>query len=121
MTDDRMKKGTAGQTLVPRTLGGAPDTHGHKTAPRAVIDAPGTCAQSTPITLDGSHSTGFNGSDAFGLSRWEWEVDAGFVDGDLTTPTPSVEWLGAGLRTVRLTVTDEDGCRDTAEITVTVE
>lgn len=120
MTDERMKKGTAGQTLVPRILGGAPDTHGHKRAPRAVINMPSTCSQSTSVTLDGSYSTGFNGSDAFGLSRWEWEVDADFVDGDLTTRTPSVEWLGAGLRTVRLTVTDEDGCRDTTEVTVAV-
>lgn len=121
MTDDRIKRGTAGQTFVPRTLGGAPDTQGRKRAPRAVIDAPGTCSQSIPVTLDGSRSTGFSGSDAFGLSRWEWDVDADFVEGDPTVPTPSVEWRGAGLRTVRLTVTDDDGCRDTAEITVAVE
>jgi len=122
MADDRMKKGTAGQTLAPRILGGAPDMRGRKRAPRAVIGMPPICAQSTPIALDGSHSTGFNGSDAYGLSRWEWEItDADFVEGDPTTPSPSVEWLGAGMRTVRLTVTDEDGCRHTAEAAVTVE
>jgi len=94
---------------------------GRKRTPKAVIDMPSTCQQSTPVILDGSRSTGFNGSDVCGLYRWEWDVDADFVAGDPTTPSPSVEWLGAGLRTVRLTVTDEDGCRDTVEIAVTVE
>lgn len=121
MTDDRIKRGTAGQTLVPKALGGAPDTQGRKRAPKAVIDTPGACTQATPATLDGSRSTGFNGSDAYGLSRWEWEAeDADFVEGDPTTASPSVEWLAPGPKRVRLTVTDEDGCRDTAEVTVTV-
>lgn len=121
MTDDRIKRGTAGQTLVPRTLGGAPDTQGRKRAPMAVIDAPRTALAKATTAFDGSRSTGFNGSDAFGLSRWEWEVeDADFVDGDPTTAAMSVEWLDPGPKTVRLTVTDEDGCKNTAEAIVTV-
>lgn len=115
MADDRIKRGMAEQTLIPKALGGAPDTQGRKRTPKAVIDAPKFCEEGAAVTLDGSRSTGFNGSDSFGLSRWEWEVDdASFVEGDPTTPSPSVEWHGPGPRTVRLTVTDEDGCRDTA-------
>jgi hypothetical protein len=43
------------------------------------------------------------------------------VEGNPTTPSASVEWILPGRKTVRLTVTDEDGCRDTAESIVTVE
>ncbi len=122
MADDRIKRGAAKQTLVPKVIGGAPDTQGRKRAPRATSAAPDACARSTPVTLDGSKSTGFNGSDAFGLSHWEWDAEgASFVEGDPTTRSPSVEWHIPGPKRVRLTVTDDDGCRDTAEITVTVE
>ena len=114
----RRKRGVAGQTLVPRILGGAPDTQGRKRSPKAVIDVPRFC-EGDAVTLDGSHSTGFNGSDSLGLSCWEWDVeDADFVNGDPTTPSPSVEWRSPGPRLVKLTVTDEDGCKDTAETNV---
>lgn len=74
------------------------------------------------VMLDGSLSTGFDGQTGFGLVSWEWEVEgAEFVEGTPLSAAPVVRWdayAPPGAKTVRLTVTDGDGRRDSKRVSL---
>lgn len=90
--------------------------------PVADFSAPADASPLEAVALDGSLSTGFDGRTAFGLVSWEWEVDgAEFAEGTPLSVVPVVRWdtyAPPGPKTVKLTVTDGDGRRDSKIVNI---
>ena len=95
-----------------------PDTVGEENArPEAIIDLPSPGSEtnlSCDVTLDGSSSNDSDGE----LVRFDWRVEIGGTHQrfDDLGPTLSLRPVLSGELVVRLTVTDDQGASDTAEV-----
>ena len=90
-------------------------------APDAVLGASSTTPLSgVDVTLDAggtivNHPNG-------GITQYDWDLDGDQIyERSTVTATTTVKWLTAGLRTVRVRVTDDFGATDTASIDVDVQ
>ncbi|MGH1486490.1 MAG: PKD domain-containing protein [Cellvibrionaceae bacterium] len=84
--------------------------------PQAVIDPPGSTIALAPYRVDFSSA---NSSDDFGITRREWYLDGDNIV-DSTELEPSFTYQQAGGYNVRLTVFDEQGASDTADLSIQV-
>jgi serine protease len=85
--------------------------------PIAALSAPATVAPGQTVSLSGAGSAGACNRT---IASYAWEVvsGAGVLTGPSNTPTTSVNAPASGSFTVRLTVTDDQGSEDTAEIEI---
>ncbi|KAA3661319.1 MAG: PKD domain-containing protein, partial [Calditrichaeota bacterium] len=102
-------QGLSATTTTSFTVGGSPNT-----PPTAVASATPTSGEA-PLLVN---FTGSNSSDSDGsITSYSWN----FGDGNnATTANPSHTYSSAGNYTATLTVTDDDGATDNAQVTISV-